>query len=284
MMDLAFNSRQVGWVQGPRMLPHHPTCSISHFIWSRMLYAMLNVVLLIAALLYEDGDPDTLLHHTEVNSCTMVAKFIWTGFSGSLAWAIAMVNGVCLIHTIFAIPLVGLGLSGPGDWPALFGSFWDTYSLRRFWGRTWHQLMRPTLSMIGKHVACRVCGFREGTIASSSTQLFVAFMVSGLIHTGGDYLVFQQFRPHILLFFLLHAVAISFENFMIWLTKPLTARCDRRVSRIVGYIWVCGWFCFTCPNIWFYPVTTHNVRLVLLDGGHITALDYAAPWGLHRRR
>jgi hypothetical protein len=139
MMDLAFSPRRVGWVQEPRQtLPRHPTCSRWRFIWSRILYALVNVVLLDLAISYEAGNPsfDTRLHRPETigPSAYMAARSLWSRLPDIVAWTAAMVNGVCLTHTVIAIPSVMLGLSEPGDWPAMFGPFRDMYTVRRFWG------------------------------------------------------------------------------------------------------------------------------------------------------
>jgi hypothetical protein len=37
---------------------------------------------------------------------------------------------------------VGLGLSGPGDWPPIFGSPADADSVAGFWGRFWPGILR----------------------------------------------------------------------------------------------------------------------------------------------
>lgn len=44
-------------------------------------------------------------------------------------------------HNLLAALLVSvLQWDGPDEWPALFGSITEAYSLRRFWGRFWHRL------------------------------------------------------------------------------------------------------------------------------------------------
>lgn len=37
-------------------------------------------------------------------------------------------------YDFFSIVAVGLGLNNAGDWPPRFGSIWEAYSVRRFWG------------------------------------------------------------------------------------------------------------------------------------------------------
>lgn len=51
--------------------------------------------------------------------------FIWMGgLRASLELAYRIASGMCVV----------LGVSGPTEWPPLFGSVWDAYTLRRFWG------------------------------------------------------------------------------------------------------------------------------------------------------
>lgn len=39
-----------------------------------------------------------------------------------------------LIHRLMSMVTVGTYLSDPTDWPPMFGSIWDSYTLRLFWG------------------------------------------------------------------------------------------------------------------------------------------------------
>ena len=104
--------------------------------------------------------------------------------------------------------------------------------------------------------------FRRGTNRSSYTQLYVAFFVSGLIHCTGDFMVGKLLACPSLKYFLLQAVAITFEDFVIFIAKSLLrlrgielkpGEDDESwagtVVRVIGYCWVILWFCFALP-VW----------------------------------
>lgn len=99
---------------------------------------------------------------------------------------------------------------------------------------------------IGKHIANRTFAFRPGSLPSSYTQLYTAFLLSGLIHAGGDYIILKHFPLFPIRFFLLQAVAITLEDFVIWLTKPIHASLGR-TSRFIGYVWVVSWLVWSGP-------------------------------------
>jgi len=113
---------------------------------------------------------------------------------------------------------------------------------------------------LGRLVANRLLKFPRGTNRLSYTQLYVAFFLSGAAHHAG-YLKFEKWMVYYLFkFFLLQAVAITFEDLVIYITKGLL--CQRGIKfkpersdgsfggavlRVVGYCWVTLWFCLMLP-------------------------------------
>ena len=53
------------------------------------------------------------------------------GAVGYLAYAQGKIDSM---YRVLSIVHVGFGLSNPEEWPPLFGSIWDAYSIGRFWG------------------------------------------------------------------------------------------------------------------------------------------------------
>ena len=114
---------------------------------------------------------------------------------------------------------------------------------------------------LGRLVANKLMKFPRSSLRSSYTQLYVAFFLSGLHHFAGDFLlekraVYRSFR-----FFLLQAVAITFEDLVIYIVKRLLrwrgielrpGKADESwaevVVRVAGYCWVTLWFCSTLPG------------------------------------
>jgi len=115
---------------------------------------------------------------------------------------------------------------------------------------------------LGRLVANKILRFPRGSNRSSYTQLYIAFLLSGLIHFAGDFmfegrLVYRSFR-----FFLLQAAAITFEDFIIYIAKRLLRQRGvdlkpgkddesrtEAVVRVIGYCWVTLWFCLTLPGL-----------------------------------
>ena len=77
------------------------------------------------------------------------------------------------------------------------------------------------LGGLGKLVANRFFGFPRGTNLSSYTQVYVAFFLSGLLHSSGDFMIEKRMVSRSFKFFLLQAVIITLEDFVIYVAKRL---------------------------------------------------------------
>ena len=127
--------------------------------------------------------------------------------------------------------------------------------------------------------------FRRGTNRSSYTQLYVAFFLSGLFHCAGDFLLTKGVAYPAIKFFPLQAVAITFEDSIIYIAKGLLRRGGIElkpgkadgswagaVVRVIGYCWVTLWFCLVLP-VWldelnvvgFYSNDRRPISQFLLD-------------------
>ena len=115
---------------------------------------------------------------------------------------------------------------------------------------------------LGRLVANKLMKFPRGSNRSSYTQLFVAFFLSGLIHFSADFMFEKRMVYYSFKFFLLQAVAITFEDLTIYIAERSLrwggvelrpGKADESwveaFVRIIGYCWVTLWFCSTLP-IW----------------------------------
>ena len=118
------------------------------------------------------------------------------------------------------------------------------------------------LSGVGKLVANDILKFPRGTNLSAYTQLYVSFLLSGIIHFGGDYLAERRVVLRSIKYFLLQAVAITFEDIVIHVAKrsllvvgikltpeKLDGTRVGTVVKVIGYCWVILWFSWVFP-IW----------------------------------
>lgn len=112
------------------------------------------------------------------------------------------------------------------------------------------------ISGIGKHFANKTLGFAPGTNLSSYTQLYIAFLISGLIHAGGDFMVVRYLPIFPLKFFLLQAVAITIEDFVIWCTRSIRPKLGW-LNKAIGFAWVVVWFTWSGPQ-WLDPMSANG--------------------------
>jgi hypothetical protein len=94
-----------------------------------------------------------------------------------------------------------------------------------------------------KFVAHRVLNLSPGGNLSSYTQLYIAFLISGLIHTPSNASGAGAMR-----FFLSQALAITFEDFVIASAKRAGLKQSNKFLRRLGYIWVYCWFVYSLPS------------------------------------
>ena len=115
-------------------------------------------------------------------------------------------------------------------------------------------------SGLGRLIANKFLRFPRGTNRSSYTQLYIAFFLSGLLHFAGDYMIEKRLVYRSFKFFILQAVAITFEDFVIYIAKRFLrwrgiefkpGKVDESwaeaVVRVGGYCWVTLWFYSTLP-------------------------------------
>ncbi|KAF8910299.1 membrane bound O-acyl transferase family-domain-containing protein [Mucidula mucida] len=247
---LLSSPRGIGWSQEPvglfREKPAPGTSRIS-FIIGRAVSVLRCMLTIDVASLY-------LRHYSALveGGVPLEERPWYWAMVDQFIWALLIVSNAEFCHTIISLVSVALHLSRPEDWTHLFGYWSDAYTIRRFWGRAWHQCLRRVFSVHGKFIARRLLHAEPGTKTSSYTQLYVAFLSSGLMHLVGERKVGVGWtESNCLVFFLLHAVAITAEDAVIAVGRRAGIR-GGRVVHILGYIWTLMWFYKTLP-IWWDP-------------------------------
>ena len=107
---------------------------------------------------------------------------------------------------------------------------------------------------LGRLIANDFLGFPRGTNLSSYTQLYVDFFLSAILHFSGDFVIEKRIVTRSFEFCLLQAVAITFEDLVIYTAKRLLRRGGNLdgpwmivIVRAVGYCWVTLWLSLTLP-------------------------------------
>ncbi|KAH7353915.1 membrane bound O-acyl transferase family-domain-containing protein [Plectosphaerella cucumerina] len=165
-------------------------------------------------------------------------------------------------HAILSIVGVGvLCLDEPEDWPPLYGSLTEAYTLRRFWGRFWHSCMAPS----AWEWSCRACGLLGLRGKSANRDALAAlgvFLVSGCAHGLVALRKGEGAPGKDIMFFMANYVLVIFERFVggcaVAILRGSRARCMlesaklMRLLRVCGYTWV--FFClFWLSPKWLYP-------------------------------
>ncbi|KAI8990716.1 membrane bound O-acyl transferase family-domain-containing protein [Trametes punicea] len=243
------NARLIGWsAQVANVPPPTASSSRAQFLRHRFPRMLLMFVLLDFAESYWHLQPLFPLLGTDAfptgwRGCVMRFQCLFAVFLTTYA-------NLNLSHILLSMFCVATGLfnGNPADWRPLFGSWTDAYTLRRLWGKTWHQYMQRYFTIAGRALASAL-GFKKGTIGSRYTQLFTAFALSGLIHVAGDVMVGPSEVGKSMWFFLANAAAIAVEDTVIKAgCRLLGLRPEpTRWWKGLGYLWVIMWCYMLAP-------------------------------------
>ncbi|KAK8023579.1 hypothetical protein PG993_011645 [Apiospora rasikravindrae] len=175
----------------------------------------------------------------------MSFHWIWTSY-----YSLTTANDLAAILFV-AI----LGWDAAEEWPPLFGSLADAYTLRRFWGVFWHRLhvYSFTLCMPSLH-------FSRNTLVGGAFGSFWVFTLSAWSHAVANSILYgQHFLMSELRFFLLNWAVCSVETIA---GRTLVARKTFGrgvVAKGLGYGWVFTVF-FCIVPAWQYPKLHHYVE------------------------
>jgi hypothetical protein len=79
-------------------------------------------------------------------------------------------------------------------------------------------------------------------------QLYIAFLLSGILHASGDFKIHKAWQEGgSLPFFLSQASVIHLEDGVLWIVRYLGMR-KRWYWKAVGHVWVVVWFVYCCPG------------------------------------
>ena len=169
----------------------------------------------------------------------MVFHFVWS------AWAIF--TG---LHDILALIAVGAGLDDPIDWPPLYGSPRQIYTIRRFWGKFWHRLVYRTNTAFGLLISEKILRIRRGSYLERLFINFSVFLFSGVVHALVTLqLGFTCGYWEDISWFCLNFVAILVEDsFQRTFRKLGGWTKNQTLGKAVGTIWVFAFFFWSLPK------------------------------------
>ncbi|KAK4494433.1 hypothetical protein PRZ48_014731 [Zasmidium cellare] len=144
-------------------------------------------------------------------------------------------------YSVAAALSVAVGMTGTWEWPPLMGPLKEAWSVRQMWSATYHQACRRLLSRPSL-LLTRLLRIPQGTLLSSTSQLFLTFTISYLFHLAQMFNVTRKDMGEFA-FFMSQPLAIVFEDLVFWAWKKMGLKGrNRGLERVVGYVWVVGWF------------------------------------------
>ncbi|KZT51242.1 hypothetical protein CALCODRAFT_443331 [Calocera cornea HHB12733] len=250
-IDLAANMRGIGWNwEALKVHPSHPSDSMGRF-----RFVLRQAVRWAYAYLISDL---ALTLFRKRAACQAGGSFLQDGPVWQALYVAAYYSDICfgmiLVHSFVAGVCVLLGISRPSQWPNFYGGMQQAYSMRRFWGRAWHQLWRRFLTSNAQFISRSVLGLKKGTPLLRYSELYLTFFLSGAVHWVGSYALLRQYAGanRTVLFFLLQAAVITLEDLLVAFGKRLGIK-DGWPVRLLGYVWVVAWLVLLTP-IWTEPL------------------------------
>ncbi|KAI5980353.1 hypothetical protein EDC04DRAFT_3152737 [Pisolithus marmoratus] len=136
---MSISLRGIGWSfeanhSIPAIEPHHLTRKA--FVISRLHRIFVYFLLVEAGLLYFRCNP------VFSSEAPLLSQGYFLGWINVTLLLWGTYAGLNRVYSVVAVIAVGTGLHEPRLWPPPFGKWKDAYTIRRFWGRTWHQFTR----------------------------------------------------------------------------------------------------------------------------------------------
>jgi hypothetical protein len=169
-------------------------------------------------------------------------------------------------HSLLAILFVAfLQFDDPEDWPSLFGSPMEAYSMRGFWGRFWHKLTIPTYVFYSRLFSRDLIGIRSGSSLEKTMTAFFIFTISGFSHALVGWALGDAALSRDILFFELCFFAAAFETAIskIKVSSMLSGIVSPGLRKLAGMMWVCVFF-FCISPLWIYPKVFHALSNTIL--------------------
>ncbi|OTB16651.1 hypothetical protein K445DRAFT_59145 [Daldinia sp. EC12] len=158
--------------------------------------------------------------------------------------------------------VVVLRFDGPEDWPPLFGSPLEAWTVRRFWGKFWHRIASPTFHTYAEVFSQYILRLKPESTVEKAIVAFGIFFLSGLLHAVTAWKVGHGEGHRDMLFFCANYFVIGGEILISRLLRNLARKTKyearlkdskmRVAEKALGFVWVFAWFFWSTPR-WLYP-------------------------------
>ncbi|KAF2117132.1 membrane bound O-acyl transferase family-domain-containing protein [Lophiotrema nucula] len=153
---------------------------------------------------------------------------------------------------------VGSGLSDAANWRPAFGSLSESYSLKNFWGKVWHQLLRRPLTSVSSSLVHGLLCIPQKSLLGGTLTLILSFALSGALHTAAGVASGMSLAElGVFRFFCTQALGVIIEQAAIAAVsrsrgKELRGAKPPIPMKMLGYAWVAVFMAWSGPA-WIYP-------------------------------
>ncbi|KAI0388932.1 hypothetical protein F5Y17DRAFT_451013 [Xylariaceae sp. FL0594] len=160
-------------------------------------------------------------------------------------------------HCLFAaVSVTLLCWDSPEDWPPLFGSVAEAYSLTRFWGTFWHRLHAVPFRLLQSRALAHMSGAGEEhkkrlkSLWQKFFRALLMFTFSALGHVAVNWITLGRA-------FVIPELRFFLSNFFICfgekLARPWVSKVPyAKTLKSLGYLWVFAVFFCLVPS-WIFP-------------------------------
>ena len=242
-----------------RKLTHPSKGPRNHiFLLTRLASAIIILLLdqaytltysMLLQLTYADFDPSKQSYFRRIHTVTvreaiirswLVLNFVWS------SWAIFTAT-----HDLLAFTFVALGIDEPEDWSSLYGSIFEAYSIRRFWGKFWHHLVQHSYCTYGSLISRKILRLPPGSFADRTCVNFSVFLISGIVHACiTAQLGFTcGYWEDIAFFMMCYAALLVEAGGQRFASRTFGGgRPNGWICRLLGYPWVFGFLFWVLPK------------------------------------
>ncbi|KAK6532083.1 hypothetical protein TWF694_003245 [Orbilia ellipsospora] len=260
----SFDSKRPGWVPSRRRF------LFTNFLWFVVLYTIQDSFYKPElALTIEDEkkflgtDRENLVWRRPEDGVITGNEIGYRIFMEMLMWLIMIPLSVNLRYTFWSLVAVGLGLSEPKNWPPPFDSAKESYTLRLFWGKFWHQTLRWHFGKPAQFITHNLLNLPKKGLIQRYTNIFLVFFLSGIMHANQSLILLGAEGREIrlkgwyreIIFFMIMATGIMVEDGAQWLFRGEKVRKSEEKEghvlwkRVLGYMWVWGLLVMVGPLI-----------------------------------
>ncbi|KAM7197955.1 Membrane bound O-acyl transferase family domain containing protein, partial [Naviculisporaceae sp. PSN 640] len=272
-ISLLWDFRRVGTPWQVKNLPAMTSSSSRiQFVLSRLSSAALAYLFLDVITSFPPPDPDLMrADKVALFSPARLARLTPAelGFRAASTvtfWLVSATVNLMITNVVVVFTVI-LGFADPGDCRPLFGPFREAYTVRRFWGISWHQMLRKVLTGHADLLMDAVLGksgggkssTRSNRLISRYSRLLLAFLISGVHHMNIDRAMGVPAGESVgaVVMWTVHAGAIMLEDATGYLLSSRNVaqgllKKHPRTRRWLGYLWVLVFLVWSTP-VYTYP-------------------------------